>query len=104
MPPIACWRKKSRPGKNSTRPERQASLYFQGYFFRKPEIVATTDIPSNKLNYLRMLQAVQEPELDLRKIEKLIKGEVVHLLPPASLSEFGGIRASATKFALSVTL
>ena len=50
--------------------------HFQGYFFRVPEIVSTTDIPSNKLNYLRMLQAVQEPDLDLRKIEKLIKSEV----------------------------
>jgi c-di-GMP-related signal transduction protein len=51
-------------------------VYFQGYFFHKPEIVATTDIPFNKLNYLRMLQAVQDPELDLKKIENLIKGEV----------------------------
>jgi c-di-GMP-related signal transduction protein len=51
-------------------------VYFQGYFFHKPEIVTTTDIPFNKLNYLRMLQAVQDPELDLRKIESLIKCEV----------------------------
>jgi c-di-GMP-related signal transduction protein len=50
--------------------------YFQGYFFRYPEILQTTDIPANKLNYVRMLQAVQEPDLDIRKIEKLIKGEV----------------------------
>jgi EAL and modified HD-GYP domain-containing signal transduction protein len=50
--------------------------YFQGYFFRVPEIVSTQDIPANKVNYLRMLQAVQEPDLDLRKIEDLIKSEV----------------------------
>src|SRR3954464_8918280 len=50
--------------------------HFQGYFFRVPEIVTTTDIPANKLNYLRMLQAVQEPDLDLKEIERLIKGEV----------------------------
>jgi c-di-GMP-related signal transduction protein len=51
-------------------------VYFQGYFFHKPEIVTTSDIPFNKLNYLRMLQAVQDPELDLKKIESLIKCEV----------------------------
>ena len=50
--------------------------YFQGYFFCKPEIVSTNDIPAHKANYLRMLQAVHEPELDLRKIENLIKCEV----------------------------
>ena len=51
-------------------------VFFQGFFFHQPEIVATTDIPFNKLNYLRMLQAVQDPELDLKKIESLIKCEV----------------------------
>jgi EAL and modified HD-GYP domain-containing signal transduction protein len=50
--------------------------YFQGYFFFKPEVVSTSDIPAHKANYLRMLQAVHEPELDLRKIENLIKCEV----------------------------
>jgi len=67
--------------KVETRAEFKSSLklgfsYFQGYFFCQPEIVSATDIASNKLNYLRMLQAVQEPELDVKKIESLIKCEV----------------------------
>jgi EAL and modified HD-GYP domain-containing signal transduction protein len=51
-------------------------VYFQGYFFRKPEVMAARDIPANRLNYLRMLQAVSRPEINLREIETLIKGEV----------------------------
>jgi c-di-GMP-related signal transduction protein len=30
--------------------------YFQGYFFRRPQVLSTNDVPANRLNYLRMLQ------------------------------------------------
>jgi c-di-GMP-related signal transduction protein len=50
-------------------------LYFQGYFFRRPEILPAHEIPANRLNYLRMLTAVSQPELDVRAIENLVKGE-----------------------------
>ena len=50
-------------------------LYFQGYFFRRPEILTTHEIPANRLNYLRMLTAVSQPELDVREIENVVKGE-----------------------------
>jgi c-di-GMP-related signal transduction protein len=50
-------------------------LYFQGYFFRKPEILSAHDIPENRLHYMRMLQEVSRAELDTREIEKLIKSE-----------------------------
>jgi c-di-GMP-related signal transduction protein len=53
----------------------QGFVYFQGYFFRKPELMAARDVPANRISYLRMLQAVSLPELDLPTIEKLIKGE-----------------------------
>jgi c-di-GMP-related signal transduction protein len=53
----------------------QGFVYFQGYFFRRPEMMATRDMPSNRLNYLRMLQAVSRPDLDVPAIERLIKGE-----------------------------
>jgi c-di-GMP-related signal transduction protein len=53
----------------------QGFVYFQGYFFRRPEMMATHDLPSNSLNYLRMLQAVSRPDLDVPEIERLIKGE-----------------------------
>ncbi len=50
-------------------------LYFQGYFFRRPEVLTTHEIPANRLNYLRMLRAVSQPEVDVREIENLVKGE-----------------------------
>ena len=50
-------------------------LYFQGYFFQRPEVVTTKIIPVNQMSYLRMLQAVAQPELDHKEIENVIKSE-----------------------------
>ncbi len=50
-------------------------VYFQGYFFRKPETLNTHEIPANRVNYLRMWQAVAQPELDIREVEQVIKRE-----------------------------
>ncbi len=49
--------------------------YFQGYFFRKPELRTASTIPANRINYLRLLQAASWPELDPREIENVIKSE-----------------------------
>jgi c-di-GMP-related signal transduction protein len=53
----------------------QGFIYFQGYFFRRPEMLSTHDMPAHRLNYLRMLQEVSHPDLDLAGLEKLIKAE-----------------------------
>jgi c-di-GMP-related signal transduction protein len=53
----------------------QGFVYFQGYFFRRPEMMNTRDMPANRMNYLRMLQEVSRPDLDLPELEKLIKAE-----------------------------
>ena len=58
------------------RTREQGFVYFQGYFFRRPEMVNTREMPANKLHYLRMLQEVSRPELDVRGLEKLIKSEM----------------------------
>jgi len=50
-------------------------VLFQGYFFRQPEVLSAREIPRNRINYLRMLQAVSQPELNNREIERLIKSE-----------------------------
>jgi len=50
-------------------------LYFQGYFFRRPETLTAHEIPANRINYLRMLKAVSRSELDVREIENLVKSE-----------------------------
>jgi EAL and modified HD-GYP domain-containing signal transduction protein len=53
----------------------QGFVYFQGYFFRRPEMMGTHDMPANQLNYIRMLQEVSRPELNVPRLEKLIKEE-----------------------------
>jgi c-di-GMP-related signal transduction protein len=53
----------------------QGFVYFQGYFFRRPEMMNTHDMPANQMNYLRMLQEVSRPELELKALEKLVKAE-----------------------------
>lgn len=49
--------------------------YFQGYFFRRPELMHAREIPKNQVNYLRLLQAISRDELDVKEIEGIIKGE-----------------------------
>lgn len=53
----------------------QGFVYFQGYFFRRPEMMGTHDMPANRLHYIRMLQEVSRPELDVPGLEKLVKEE-----------------------------
>ena len=50
-------------------------VYFQGFFFRKPELLQAREIPANRLNYMRLLQAVSKPDLEVREMEELIKHE-----------------------------
>jgi len=49
--------------------------YFQGYFFRRPELLQAREIPKNQVNYLRLLQAISREELEVKEIERIIKGE-----------------------------
>jgi|HubBroStandDraft_6_1064221.scaffolds.fasta_scaffold13425_3 c-di-GMP-related signal transduction protein len=53
----------------------QGFHYFQGYFFRRPEVLNTRDMPANRMNYLRMMQEVSRPDLDVPGLERLIKSE-----------------------------
>ena len=53
----------------------QGFVYFQGYFFRRPEMMNTHDMPANQMNYLRMLQEVSRPELEIKALEQLVKAE-----------------------------
>lgn len=50
--------------------------YFQGYFFARPVILEGKDISPFKLNLLRLLAEVNQPECDFPRLEKLLKPEV----------------------------
>lgn len=49
--------------------------YFQGYFFCKPSMLETRDIPGNKLIQLQLISAVAAPDLNYDAIESLLKQE-----------------------------
>lgn len=49
--------------------------YFEGYFFRKPEIMRARGAQSNRTVYLRLLPAIFKPELDWEEIEEIIKSD-----------------------------
>jgi len=49
---------------------------FQGYFFARPEMVRSQDIPTMITTCLRLLREVQQPELDFRQLERLIREDV----------------------------
>jgi c-di-GMP-related signal transduction protein len=59
-----------------TSAKKAGFLYFQGYFFRRPEMLATSKISTARMSYLRMLQAASRSELDLEEVESVIKTEV----------------------------
>jgi c-di-GMP-related signal transduction protein len=74
------WRCRMLAEKVETRDEFVAAkkagfVYFQGYFFRRPELLTAHEIPANRINYLRMLKAVSERELNVRVLENLVKSE-----------------------------
>ncbi len=46
--------------------------YFQGYFFSKPVILSAKNIPTTKMNYLRLLGDISKSELDFIELQKTI--------------------------------
>jgi len=50
--------------------------YFQGYFFARPQIVSASEVPSYKLNSMRILKELQKPELDFKRLKRLTRLDV----------------------------
>lgn len=50
--------------------------YFQGYFFNKPEVIKNKTLDSSKITLLNLLAEVCRPEINLKKIEKMITPDV----------------------------
>jgi len=49
---------------------------FQGYFFSKPEILSKKEISSAQITKLKLINEVKRTDLDLKKIEDLIRTDV----------------------------
>ncbi|MEA3363477.1 MAG: HDOD domain-containing protein [Thermodesulfobacteriota bacterium] len=49
---------------------------FQGYFFAKPIIISRKDIPTNKVQFLRILKDIHAQEVDFKKLALTIQSEV----------------------------
>ena len=48
---------------------------FQGYFFCRPELVTGREVPASRLHYVRLLEMVSRPELEMRQLERMLKQE-----------------------------
>ncbi len=49
--------------------------FFEGYFFRKPEMMRARGAQSNRTVYLRLLAAISRPVLDWRELETIVKSD-----------------------------
>jgi EAL and modified HD-GYP domain-containing signal transduction protein len=49
--------------------------FFEGYFFRKPEIMRARGAQSNRTVYLRLLAAISRPDLDWIELEEIVKSD-----------------------------
>jgi len=50
--------------------------YFQGNFFIRPDIIPAENIPSFKLNLIKLLEELNKPAMDFSKIEETLKRDV----------------------------
>jgi c-di-GMP-related signal transduction protein len=80
--------------------------YFQGYFYCTPQIVSTSGLSGFKPNYMRILQAVNRPEMNLREIEGLLKQEpsLLYKLLRYLNSAYFGLRAEITSIRHALAL
>lgn len=47
--------------------------YFQGYFFMRPKLMRSIEIPSYYLTYLRLIKQIDQQDFDLKEIANLIE-------------------------------
>ena len=80
--------------------------YFQGYFFCKPSMLETHEIPGNKLILLQLISAVAVQEPDYNAIESLLKQEpsLLYRLLRYLNSPALGLRAEVHSIRHAITL
>jgi len=50
--------------------------YFQGYFFCRPRMIERRRLPESRLNVLRLLAALQRPDVEPKQLESIIRNDV----------------------------
>ena len=50
--------------------------YFQGYFFCRPQIIRSREVPSSKLNLMIIMAQVRDPNITIADLEKIISRDV----------------------------
>lgn len=50
--------------------------YFQGSFFQMGDVIAMRNIPSYKINFMRILKEINKPSIQFDEIEKILKKDV----------------------------
>jgi EAL and modified HD-GYP domain-containing signal transduction protein len=80
--------------------------YFQGYFFSQPLMLARKEIPAFKLNLFRVIQVINQPELDYKQLEDLIKHDasLTYKLLCYINSAFFGLRQKITSLMHALVL
>ena len=58
------------------RARKMGYTLFQGPFFCKPQELTRKEIPTFKLNYLRILQRVNQPEIEFNELDELIRQDL----------------------------
>lgn len=51
-------------------------VYFQGYFFSKPEVLKNKEISSSQLIYMKLIMEINRVEFDVKKLENLVMQDV----------------------------
>jgi len=80
--------------------------FFQGYFFSKPAIIVGRDIPGFKAHYFQLLKEIHRAEIDLKKLEEIIKQEIglTYKLLRYINSAFFGLRSKITSVKQALVL
>ena len=55
----------------------QGFTYFQGYFFCEPVIIEGKELSGSKLHNLQLIQEIYKPEMNIDRLETLIKQDLV---------------------------
>ena len=50
--------------------------YFQGHFFERPRLIHGTHIPANKMAILQLIARLQDPDITIDEVEKLISYDI----------------------------